>query len=32
MPWGDKTWGSFIFFGPSDHLLKLAKKIANKIK
>lgn len=25
MPWGN---GSFIFFGPKDHLMKLAKKIA----
>lgn len=27
--WGDNTWGSFLFFGPTDHLMKIAKKVAS---
>ncbi len=26
--WGDKTKGSFFFFGPTDHLMKFAKKVS----
>ncbi len=28
MWWGDKTFGSWFLFGPTDHLKKLATKIA----
>ncbi len=32
MNWWDKLFGSIIIFGPTDHLKKLAEKIAGKSK